>query len=135
MERGSQEKFVVSRSTIKSDRKKLEEITAGEKDATNRLELMKKLLTKQKLEQDQEATEKRHTEKVVYKREKIKLELEYQQQLSTTKQSNPGHQSTFSQGILKMPKLVISTFLGTPRIGCDSGGNLRHKSTKLTRQQ
>ena len=100
--------------------KKLEEITAGEKDATNRLEFMRKLeyeklLTKQKLQQEQEAAERLDAEKLAYEREKIKLELEYQQELSKTKQSNPDHESTFLQGTVKMPKLVISKFQGTPQ--------------------
>ncbi|CAB4044305.1 Hypothetical predicted protein, partial [Paramuricea clavata] len=51
--------------------------------------------------------------KLSYEREKRKLDLEYQQQLSKNKQS--ASESTFSQGTVKMPKLVISKFLGTPQ--------------------
>ena len=99
--------------------KKLEEIAAGEKDRINRLEFMQKLeheklLTEQKLRQEQEATERLHAEKLSYKREKIKLDLEYQQQLSKSKQS-VSESITSSQGTVKMPKLVISKFQGTPQ--------------------
>ena len=99
--------------------KKLEEIAAGEKDRINRLEFMQKLeheklLTEQKLRQEQEATERLHAEKLSYEREKIKLDLEYQQQLSKSKQS-ASESTTSSQGTVKMPKLVISKFQGTPQ--------------------
>jgi hypothetical protein len=51
--------------------KKLEEMVAGGKDRINRLELMQKLeyqklLTKEKLRQEQEATERLHTETLAY---------------------------------------------------------------------
>ena len=99
--------------------KKLEKIAAGEKDRINRLEFMQKLeheklLTEQKLRQEQEATERLHAEKLSYEREKIKLDLEYQQQLSKNKQS-ASESTTSSQGTVKMPKLVISKFQGTPQ--------------------
>ena len=45
-----------------------------------------KLLTEQKLIQEQEATEIIHAEKLAYEKEKMKLDLEYQQQLFKTKQ-------------------------------------------------
>ena len=98
--------------------KKLEEMVAGENDRINRLEFMQKLeyeklLTEQKLRQEQEATEKLHAEKLSYEREKRKLDMEYQQQLSKNKQS--ASESTFSQSTVRMPKLVISKFLGTPQ--------------------
>jgi hypothetical protein len=44
-----------------------------------------KLLTEQKLTQEQEATERIRAEKLAYEKENMKLDLEYQQQVSKTK--------------------------------------------------
>jgi hypothetical protein len=46
-----------------------------------------KVLTEQKLRQEQEATERLHVETLAYEQEEKKLDLEHQQQLAKYKQS------------------------------------------------
>ena len=74
-----------------------------------------KLLTEQKLIQEQEATERIHAEKLAYEKDKMKLDLEYQQQLSKTKQDAVAESSSSCTCTVRMPKLVISKFNGTPQ--------------------
>ena len=95
--------------------KKLEEITAGEKDATNRLEFMKKLeyeklLTKQKLQREQEAAEKLKRQEIGLRKGKDKAGSWNISKNYARPNNSPDHESTFSQGTVKMLKLVISKF-------------------------
>lgn len=65
------------------------------------------------MKREQEATERIHAEKLAFVKEQIMLDLEYQNELSKTKQDT-AELSKIHAGGVKMPKIVISKFTGTP---------------------
>ena len=114
---------------------KLTEMSSTEQEAIYLMEQKKKLefeklLTEQKLIQEQEATEIIHSEKLAYEKEKMKLDLEYQQQLSKAKQDAVAESSSSCTGTVRMPKLVISKFNGTPQDWVRFGGQFEGQIDK-----
>ena len=74
-----------------------------------------RLLTEQKLKQEQEAAERAHLQKLDYEKEKMKLDLEYQQKLKDVQERSGSSPTIQAPSGAKMPKLVISKFNGTPK--------------------
>ena len=114
---------------------KLTEMSSTEQEAIYLMEQRKKLefeklLTEQKLIQEQEAIEIIHAEKLAYEKEKMKLDLEYQQQLSKAKQDAVAESSSSCTGTVRMPKLVISKFNGTPQDWVRFGGQFEGQIDK-----
>ena len=73
------------------------------KEREKKLEF-EKLLMEQKIKQEQEAA-----------KEKMEIDLEYQKRLKEFQQTESSFEKSQSSPVLKMPKLVISKFQGTPQ--------------------
>ena len=94
---------------IRQITKELKDMEAATQEAITLKEREKKLefeklLMEQKIRQEQEAA-----------KEKMEIDLEYQKRLKEFQQTESSSEKSQSSAFIKMPKLVISKFQGTPQ--------------------
>ena len=94
---------------IRQITKELKDMEAAAQEAITLKEREKKLefeklLMEQKIKQKQEAA-----------KEKMEIDLEYEKRLKEFQQTESGSEKSQSSAFVKMPKLIISKFQGTPQ--------------------